>query len=290
MRHASRSNLAPISVALVSFVLGTASFTAAQTTRRFTLPDDGPFQVQRLQVPGQLGVSIRDVEEADVTRDKLPGQYGAYVTDVSSGSAAEKAGIQKGDVIVEFDGERVRSAAELERMVTETPVGRPVKAGIVRNGKRVDVTVTTQSLFSRSPRTFEFNVPMPRDRQFSIPSPNWQRPEIDPGIVPRAWRDMWGGRIGIGMQDLTPQLRDYFGIKQGVLISSVTGGSAAARAGLKAGDVIVTIDKRDMRSAQEVRETLRERQPGDSVRIEVVRDHKPLTITVTIPTSGTNVR
>ena len=73
----------------------------------------------------RLGVSIRDVEESDSKTAKAAGA-GVIVEEVATDSPAEKAGIRKGDVIVEFDGERVRSVRQLTRLVQETPAGRTV--------------------------------------------------------------------------------------------------------------------------------------------------------------------
>jgi membrane-associated protease RseP (regulator of RpoE activity) len=92
----------------------------------------------------RIGVTLADVQPADVTRHKLSGQRGAIVTDVSVGMPAEKAGIKNGDVIVEFDSEAVRSVSQLTRMIRETPAGRAVKVAVVRDGKRMDFTVTPQ--------------------------------------------------------------------------------------------------------------------------------------------------
>ena len=107
---------------------------------------DGPFgaDVRKLAVlagrGAQLGVSVRDL-----TAEQAKTQSGAVVDDVRAGSAAEKAGIKKGDVITEFDGEKVRGVRHLSRLVTETPDGRTVKASVQRDGKRVDLSVTPES-------------------------------------------------------------------------------------------------------------------------------------------------
>jgi serine protease Do len=82
-----------------------------------------------------LGLVVQDVNEAKAQELKLPGVYGAIVVSVISGSPAEKAGFQKNDVIMEFDGQRVRSAAQLHRLVKETPPGRTVSTQISRQGK-----------------------------------------------------------------------------------------------------------------------------------------------------------
>jgi membrane-associated protease RseP (regulator of RpoE activity) len=105
--------------------------------------DEQGERVRRLAVlggrGGHLGVSVKDVDPS------VQGRSGAIVEEVREGSAAEKAGIRAGDVIAEFDGERVRGVRHLTRLVSETPEGRSVKAVVERDGKRVELTVTPES-------------------------------------------------------------------------------------------------------------------------------------------------
>ena len=91
---------------------------------------------------GSIGVSVRDVSTEEGQRAKLSPPQGAYVTQGESGGPAEKAGIMTGDIILEFDGERVRSARQLSRLVRESPDDRVVKSTIVRDGGRRTVDLT----------------------------------------------------------------------------------------------------------------------------------------------------
>ena len=93
----------------------------------------------------RVGMVVRDVETADVTKEKLAGTAGAVVTEVVKESAAEKAGVKAGDVVTSFDGERVRSARQLERLVEETPAGRTVKVALQRAGAPVTLDVTPEA-------------------------------------------------------------------------------------------------------------------------------------------------
>ena len=193
---------------------------------------------------------------------------------VTSASAAEKAGVKAGDVVVQFDGENVRSAAQFTRLVRETVAGRSVKMGVVRDGKRVDLDVAPAeaenvqqfSLERRTPApggtfTWEERVPAPGQ---SIPP----MPPTPPAGAPRRQQRMpmpdlegdtmqWfgesggagnfvfsagRGRLGVNVQDLTPELAAYFGVKDGLLVNSVQADTPAAKAGIKAGDVIGTVN------------------------------------------------
>src|SRR5208337_2855733 len=110
-----------------------------------------------------LGVTLKDVT-ADKARDlKLPGEYGALVVSVDEDSAAAKAGLQKGDVIVEFAGERVRSEAQLRRLIRETPAGRTVSLQVVRDGQARTLSAKLQ----------------PRTGQFYFQTPEIHIPEIN---------------------------------------------------------------------------------------------------------------
>lgn len=197
---------------------------------------------------------------------------GVLVEEVQPDSPAEKAGLKRSDVIVEFDGEHVRSARQFGRIVQETPPGRTVKATILRDGQKKELSITPTegrgagmlidgdrlrerlgdlgNLRDRLPFNFNF--------------------DFD---VPGGMGSLSGRRLGVGVGELTTELAEYFGAKQGVLVTSVTDGSAAARAGLKAGDVITSIDGQVVRSREDLVRALRDGKE-DELTIGIVRDKK----------------
>jgi predicted metalloprotease with PDZ domain len=223
-----------------------------------------------------LGVHVNDVT-ADRARElKLPGEYGALVRGVDKDSAAAKAGLQKDDVIVEFAGERVRSAAQLRRLIRETPSGRTVNLQVMRDGQAQTLSAKLES----------------RKAQFFFQTPEVHIPEIN--IAPnlneqfnnRSFAFMFSGRptLGVTGEELTSQLAGYFGVKQGkgVLVSEVVAGSPAAQAGLKAGDVVVAVDGREVGTVGELRKAV-ELKSGEETRklsLTVVRDHHEQTLPV----------
>ena len=221
---------------------------------------------------GTLGVALKDVTP-DQARDlKLPGEYGALVSDVVPDSPAAKAGIEKGNVIVGFAGERVHGVEQLRRLVRETPPGRTVSLEVIRNGQTRTLSVQLQT---RKNRLFV------------------QPPEIQ--VAPFPPRTFYfdgstgpfgGGRpvLGISGEDLTPQLATFFGVAQGkgVLVREVTAGSPAAKAGLKAGDVVVAVEGKNVATVAELRQAL-EIKSGTTKRkfnLSLVREHHPLTVAV----------
>jgi membrane-associated protease RseP (regulator of RpoE activity) len=224
-----------------------------------------------------LGVTLKDVTADKVRELKLPGEYGALVESVVADSAAGKAGLQKGDVIVEFTGERVRSATQLRRLIRETPAGRTVSFQVIRDGQARTLNAKLQL------RTNPLHIQVPEIRipEISIAPTN---PHL---FDYRGFNFQFGpGRpsLGISGDELTTQLASYFGVKQGkgVLVREVVVGSPAAKAGLRAGDVIVAVEGKGVATVTELRQAL-EIKPGEEKRklnLTVVRDHQELTVPV----------
>jgi len=239
-----------------------------------------------------IGVAVRDTDEADVSRAKLPEATGAVVDEVRSGTPAAEAGLRAGDVITRFDGERVRSARHFERLVAETPAGRDVEMTVVRAGENITVSVEPEPApgfadieplrsLRYSPHLnfndFEELRRLPETISRSLP--DWQFHFDDPGGVV-----LWNrGRLGVGVQDLTDQLGEYFGAPEGVLVTSVDENSPGSAAGLRAGDVITSIDGESVRSTGDLRRRLN--AASGETTITIVRDKREQTLTATLEDS-----
>jgi serine protease Do len=234
----------------------------------------------------RIGASIRDIEQSDAKAAPVSG--GVVVDDVAEDGPAEKAGILKGDIVVEFDGERVRSSRQFTRLVQETPAGRKVQASLLRNGQKMNVTIEPREsagfdLFvngegMRAFRNFE------RDFSDVLPALPPAPPVPPAPPAPPAFPDIESyfyhssGTLGMTVQGLTDQLAQYFGTKDGVLVTSVSEGSAAAKAGLKAGDVVTSVNGSDVTSPSDLRRRTQRLQDGDDLTLGVMRDRKPLTL------------
>ena len=218
-----------------------------------------------------VGLEVRDVDEADVKREKLQASTGVVVENVQADSSAAKAGIKAGDVIVSFDGERVRSAQHFERLVSETPGGRSVDATVLRNGSRVNLKVTVATVDPWAPlRAYSYNWKQPEAWTMTMP-------RLDGFYYGMAPRSLAGrARLGIGVQNLTEQLGEYFGTSQGALVTAVDEGTPAKAAGLKAGDVIIKINGETVRDEAELRRRLSAAK-GETT-ITVMRERKELTL------------
>src|SRR5260370_2303822 len=157
---------------------------------------------------------------------KLKEEHGAEVTSVDADSPAAKAGVKVGDVVLEYNGQRVEGSEQLVRFVRETPVGRQVKLLISRNGATETAIATTAS---KAANTFVWNS---EDFKFKMPA----IPDMPHALM------MWQSRtLGGERESLNSQLAEYFGAKEGVLVRSVIKGSAAERAGIKPVTVIPRI-------------------------------------------------
>jgi S1-C subfamily serine protease len=234
---------------------------------------------------GQIGISVRDVEPAD---DKTGGAGGVIVEEVSEDSPASTAGLRQGDIVVEYDGERVRSVRQFTRLVHETVPGRKVQAALLRDGQR-----TTVTLEPRETNGFQWfgdfdgvRVFGDQGRAFHIAPPALPPMPAPPAlpatpVIPDLEAFVWRGSSGLGIttSELSPQLAEYFGTKDGVLVTTVTAESAAAKAGLKAGDVVTSLNGTSVESAAALRRHIQRLRAGDAFTIGVMRDRKALTLT-----------
>jgi len=229
-----------------------------------------------------MGVRLKDVTPEKASELKLPGEYGAIVTKVEPDSPAAKAGLAANDVILGFAGERVHSVAQLGRLVRETPPGRAVDLEVSRDGQQRTLTVRLESHGGEFYGSWVR--PMPPMPRVTVP-----KTEIFP-YVPGFDFEYFGfgpshSRLGILADDLTSQLAEYFGVKQGkgVLVREVKSGSPAEKAGLKAGDCIVRADDTEIGTVGELRKALgNESGEKKEHTLTVVRDRQERTLKVVI--------
>ena len=247
---------------------------------------------------GYLGVQLEDLGPDDASRLKLEAERGALVSEVVEDGPAAKAGLQQGDVVVRFQGETVHSAAQLARLVAETPAGRTVTLEVNRDG-----AVQTMSLGLGERKRRGWSLP-DFDFDLDVPSPPVApvAPDVpEPPEVPGArLRELlgegfdfgnWGRaprRLGIGYQEISDQLARYFKLpgESGVLVSHVDEDGPAGKAGLKAGDVILELAGQPIRNGRELRDAVRDAEPGQAVSVKVQRDGNPLDLKVTLSDKG----
>lgn len=249
----------------------------AQTAPEPPAAPMAPEQAFRFVTGGSfLGVGVREIDSDRAKELKLREEYGVEVTKVESDSPAEKAGIKVGDVIQEYQGQRVEGTEQLIRLVRETPSGRAAKLAVVRNGASQSVTATIATrkgpaMFSKG---FPVEIRVP-DREFNMVMPD----------VPKAMMSWRSGMIGVEGESLADsQLASFFGVKEGVLVRSVLKGSAAERAGIKAGDVLLKVNDSKVTAPRDVTAAIRDTQSDGKKTFPVIvmRERKELTLSVTI--------
>jgi serine protease Do len=236
----------------------------------------------RIAGGGALGVSLEEVGAEDVSRLRLGEERGALVRRVEPESPAATAGLQPDDVIVGFQGERVHSAAQLSRLVRETPAGRKVTIEVSRGGAARTVTATLRA--SRGAAfadalDFDFDVPMPA---IDVRPPRPPRPPKPPAPPASEWFDFhgldefWGGtgrgRLGVTYQELGEQLARYFKVEGGLLVTNVGEGTPAEKAGIKAGDVIVSANGKPVRTSEDLRDAIDRTDDGAEVTVGLQRE------------------
>jgi predicted metalloprotease with PDZ domain len=240
------------------------------------------------QVPGHfyaaaagrsyLGVDIRDVTTDRIAALKLKEERGVEITMVDADAPAGKAGLREHDVILDFNGTGVESEEQIRRLIREVPPGRTVTLGISRDGAPMKINVQLADHGTVVAKAFpRIVVPTPRPRDFP-------RNSMDIPFQIQTYSSV----LGVQTESLTRQLGEYFGVKdgEGVLVRSVEKNSAAEKAGLKAGDVIVKADNEKLTDRSDLSHILRSHRAGGKMTMVVMREKQEQTLTVTLPDRG----
>jgi len=238
-----------------------------------------------------LGVDIADITTDRLGVLKLKEEHGVEVTMVDQDAPAGKAGLREHDVILTMNGTPIESRPQLQRMIRETPPGRVVTLGLSRDGQPLTIKVQLadrRSEFAHMSdkdweremeqadgnKDFNVHVEVP-----PIPNmPDFDMPNIGVVYVHSSVRS------GLMVENLTRQLGDFFGTKNGtgVLVRSVEKGSRAEKAGLRAGDVITRVGDQFIHDTSDFTHALHAHSAG-TVRVAVLRDKKEQILTIALP-------
>jgi len=199
---------------------------------------------------GWLGVSIQEVTPELAKSFGLKERKGALVAQVVSGSPAEKAGIEQGDVIVGFNGKEIADSKDLPRIVASTPVGKDVTIKLSRDGKLLDRQVKVGEMEEKA----------------------------EVATTPSTKKS-----LGITVQDLTPEIAKGLGLKKdtGVVVTGVEPGSPAADAGIRAGDVIREVNRKPVKDVQDFIQKIEKAKDQDNVLLFLQRGQNNLFAAVT---------
>lgn len=214
---------------------------------------------------GWLGVYIQDLDEGLIEALGLRTTEGVLVNDIAEDSPAEAAGIEAKDVIIKYDGKKVTKSDDLTAKVRKTKPGKKVEIEINRDDSKKKLQV----VIGEAPETY--SLMYDEDRHFSLGH------ELLYSFGDR-------GYLGVSLEGLTEQLGDYFGVKDGdgALVTEVVEDSPAQKAGIKAGDVIVKIDDEAIDDPGDVVDAIGDREEGDKIKLEVMRERKRESLTAEI--------
>ena len=242
----------------------------------FSLATDAGFGSEDESTGSYLGVDISDVSKDRLEALKLKDERGVEVTMVDQDAPAGKAGLKEHDVILTMNGTNVESGAQLRRMIRETPPGRTVTFGVSREGQPVTIKVQLadrhkSAAWGPKSKDFKFEMPdMPNMSDFDIP--------VSVVVVHS------GMRSGLMIENITPQLGDFFGVKggKGVLVRSVEKGSRADKSGFRAGDIIVRVNDQTVHDTSDFSHALRSTSKG-TVNVGIIREKKEQNLTLSLP-------
>jgi serine protease Do len=234
--------------------------------------------------PSWLGVETNEVTPDKAKELKLSAERGVVLGKIVPDSPAAKAGLKENDVVTEINGQRVEGAAQFRRMIHEIPAGRSIQLTVWRDGRAQTISATLDKseerhramrpMIAPTPGTFAFRMPEMPD----IPSMEWNGNMLFGGGQPR---------LGIDAEDLNGQLGAFFGAPEGegILVRDVNSGSPAEKAGVKAGDVITSLNGERIRSVGELREKLSAKHDDKdrTVKLGVLRNKSEISLSVEVP-------
>ena len=242
---------------------------------------------------GYLGVEVRE--------DTKSNEGGALVEAVVDDSPAAKAGLREGDVIVGFSGDVVRGPGKLTEKIHATKPGDSVSLDIRRDGKsqKLNVTMGSRPAMAWSWHSGDGDDTMTDAQRQQLEESLRHLDQTMPKIRERLGRMKIGGPggyrvmvlgdkplLGVELVHTTPELRESMGGRKdaGVLVGKVLSGSAAEKAGVKVGDLILSIDGKAVSDPGELGDAIQERE-GKTVDVELVRDKRTMHLKATLPES-----
>lgn len=282
---------------LVLAALVAAAYASAAHAQTPSTPDPSARAFSMVFGGNFLGVYTEEVTRENMNRYGLGGEpRGVGVTGVIENSPAAKAGLKSGDVILAYDGEQVASTRKLQRLIEESPAEHAARLTVWRGGGERELTTTLSRTDSLGAATNALR--LENGELFRWDGKEWQKQQAEEGRAQseemrkkteelreqlEKFRAQGGGnfamafssgrRIGVTTTPLTDQLADYFGVARegGVLVTSVAQDSPAAKAGLKAGDIITEVDGEHVRSAADLTRLVSRKEQGD-VTLSITRE------------------
>lgn len=191
-------------------------------------------------VRGWLGVGIQEVDRNLAESFGLEKPMGALISQLEPGGPAEKGGVKVGDIVIEFNGERIDESADLPHVVGLTKPGTSATVRVIRDGKTRDLRLTVGKLSGDESRTVA---------------------QAEPS----------GGRIGLGVEELSDQQKARLKISGGVVVREVVPGQPGARAGLRPGDIITLIGSEPVKNVEDFEDIVAGLPANTHIPVRILR-------------------
>lgn len=206
---------------------------------------------------GWLGVAIQNVDQALANSFGLDKPAGALIAQVTQGSPAAKGGLERGDIILNFNGKPVSYSSALPPLVGSVAPGKTVEVIVQRSGKQQTLNVTIE--------------PLDEGRKVSSVTP------ADP---------VDESRLGVEVADITDDLREQMNIESGVVVTEISPDGPAAKAGIRVGDVILSLNREEIDSTSELEKLVKDAPEGQAVPVLVQRETSPIFLALTLPAAN----
>jgi serine protease Do len=192
---------------------------------------------------GWLGVAIQKITPEIAKSFGLKESEGALVSDVIEHSPAEKAGIKRGDIIISFNGKKIKDMDMLPRLVGATEIGKQARVGIIRDGKNLEVSIVVDELKEESMQASK-------------------KPEVEKDL-------------GLVVQNITPEIAKHMNIKdkKGVIVTDVQPGSPAQNVDIRSGDIIKEINRKPVRNITDFKDTMKRGNVKEGIVLLVKREN-----------------
>ena len=218
-------------------------------------------------VPGYLGVEFEDITAEYAQENNLPVTYGVHITNVLQGKGAEKAGIKVGDIILEIDNQKIEDGLMFRELIADKDPDEEINLKVMRDGK----TFNVEAVLSTKPESITIKMKAP------------DAPHVENVItvIPRSpiFRAQDKSSISISgmyLHKLNSDLGEYFGVKDGYLVVSITKDSGAGKAGFKPGDVLQSIDNQPIVNNSDFEKIFKTTDDGKEFKFKIIRKNKEL--------------
>lgn len=291
----------------LSLILGLQTAATAQTDKKKEELDNS--KITMVFGGKRLGIIAGRLSKERAQELNLGEKRAVLVKEVLKDSAADRAGLKAGDVIVELDGKAIESYQDLRRKLQEVEYGKATSLRIIRDKNPQQLSFTLDKSLEKDFYAFSYGAGEEHRKAFEKASEerkkaleqsrealkkhrkDFEKARAE-GKADKFFFAFGRGRLGVSVQELTDQLGKYFGVEkdQGVLVSNVSEDSAASKAGLQAGDVIIEINGSAIKNSRDLRKEVSKIESGEA-RLIVVRNRQKIELRANLeakPAPGEN--